>query len=119
MCERNSKGPNIDADQVDIREIPPPPSPVIDWNERKRRYKCSFCKTRKIFPRGPVFRDADNDFNLVCSDCAGKYVVSGLDALLSLGRMAMANDKSTIWALEGLILHLKEYRDAVEPAEQA
>jgi len=119
MCEKSSKGPNIHPDQVDIPEIPPPPKPVIDWNERKCRCRCSFCKTRKTFPRGPVFRDADNDLSLVCPDCAGEHAAPGLDALLSLGRMAMADDKSTIWALEGLSLHLKEYREAVELREQA
>jgi hypothetical protein len=119
MCERKSKEPEIHPGQVDIPEIPPPPRPVIDWNDRKKRCSCSFCKTRKTFPKGPVFRDADNDLNLVCSECAGEHVASGLDALLSLGRMAMIDDKSAIWALEGLTLHLKEYREAVELCEQA
>jgi hypothetical protein len=81
---------------------------------------CSSCKKRKMFPQGPILRDADNDFQVVCSDCAGKYVVPGLDALLSLGRVAMNDDRSTIWVLEGLDLHLKEYREAVvESAGQA
>jgi hypothetical protein len=119
MRKRNSKGPSIDFGQVDIRELPPEPRPVIDWNDKKRRYMCSSCKKRKMFPQGPILRDADNDFQIVCSDCAGKYVVPGLDALLSFGRMAMRDGKSTIWALEGLTLHLKEYREAVELCEQA
>jgi hypothetical protein len=119
MTEKNNKGSKIDFDQVDIRELPPQPRPVVDWNDKKCRYKCCSCKKRKMFPKGPIFRDADNDFQIVCSDCAGKYVVSGLDALLSLGRMAMRDDRSTIWVLEGLSLHLKEYREAVELTEQA
>ena len=109
----------IDFDQVDIHELPPQPRSVIDWNAKKRRYMCSSCKKRKMFPQGPMFRDADNHFQIVCSDCAGKYVVPGLDALLSLGRMAMNDDRSTIWVLEGLSLHLKEYREAVEATEEA
>ena len=118
MCDRKSKGPNIDFDQVDIPEFPPPPKPVIDWNDKTCRYKCSFCKKRKMFPQGPILRDAGNDFQIVCSDCAGKYVASGLDALLSLGRVAMNDHRSTIWVLDGLSLHLKEYREAVELEEQ-
>jgi DNA-directed RNA polymerase subunit RPC12/RpoP len=119
MTEGNSTGPSIDFDQVDIRELPPQPKPVIDWNDKKRRYRCSSCKKRKMFPQGPVFRDADNDFQIVCSDCAGKYAAPGLDALLSLGRMAMNENRSTIWVLDGLSLHLKEYREAVELIGQA
>ena len=129
MCEKNSKGPNnIDPEQVDIPDPPPPPRPVIDWNEKKRRCKCSICKKRKIFPRGPAVHDAANKLDFVCSRCAEGHdpellapglLAPGLVALLNLGRMAMADDMSAISALEGLSLHLKKYRKAVELTEQA
>jgi len=119
-----NEGPNnIDPEQVDI-PIPPLPH-VIGWNEKECTRECPHCKTEKIFLRGPVVRDAAKELKFVCSGCVEDEdhdltpIPSGLVALLNLGRMAMANDKSTISALEDLRLHLKKYRDAVESSEQA
>jgi hypothetical protein len=111
MCDGNNDGPGANTEPegpvIDGRTNP---QVVVGWNKERDTCECSVCHDKKMIQKGPVFLDAANELEFICSRCAENRVDDGLYALVKLTEVESTQDFRDF---------LKKYLAAVEPPPQA